>query len=441
MGIGKDVVDNAADKAKQAAKNVAKEYAKKIGGLLLKNPYFWIVVAILFIEIVIVGTFAEIESNAGNDTDDYLTGSSDEQWEQFIRFIAYMEGGNTIYKNSKGQDCYMVINDTLVGLDMTFGGYRGYFQELGYDTSEGALIPVEDAVQKREEDIENKYYNYIDSHTSEYSLTQYQKFALTSRAFNHGSEGALYTAYGNENFMDAYKNYWKQSRDDKFKKTKEPDLNHKLYTRAMNKTVSGVINGVYYPYLEGLDRRRQAEFRLFQCGWYYWAGCMDEQFIEESYGGSGGAESGAAGDPPRHLERIRAHRTHPRSGLPPGDHLGRVQRKSQPLCQPAAFPRRAKGRQGGHTAHELPGMAARLFRHPEGGRFGGAAQFPLRRRRDRILHQPGRGGRAHLRTGVHRPRGGDRRAHHAGPPPHLPGHGQVPQLCRGLRRAVRQLRL
>ena len=290
MGIGKDVVDNAADKAKQAAKNVAKEYAKKIGGLLLKNPYFWIVVAILFIEIVIVGTFAEIESNAGNDTDDYLTGSSDEQWEQFIRFIAYMEGGNTIYKNSKGQDCYMVINDTLVGLDMTFGGYRGYFQELGYDTSEGALIPVEDAVQKREEDIENKYYNYIDSHTSEYSLTQYQKFALTSRAFNHGSEGALYTAYGNENFMDAYKNYWKQSRDDKFKKTKEPDLNHKLYTRAMNKTVSGVINGVYYPYLEGLDRRRQAEFRLFQCGWYYWAGCMDEQFIEESYGGSGGAE-------------------------------------------------------------------------------------------------------------------------------------------------------
>ena len=68
MGIGKDVVDNAADKAKQAAKNVAKEYAKKIGGLLLKNPYFWIVVAILFIVIVIVGTFAEIEASSVSDT-------------------------------------------------------------------------------------------------------------------------------------------------------------------------------------------------------------------------------------------------------------------------------------------------------------------------------------------------------------------------------------
>ena len=42
-GAGKEVADAAKDKAKQAAKNIGKEIGKKIAGMILKNPYFWMV--------------------------------------------------------------------------------------------------------------------------------------------------------------------------------------------------------------------------------------------------------------------------------------------------------------------------------------------------------------------------------------------------------------
>ena len=37
----------------------------------------------------------------------------------------------------------------------------------------------------------------------------------------------------------------------------------------------------------------------------------------------------------------------------------------QPLRQPAAEPGHRQGRQSRHPAHELPGMAAHLLRHPQ----------------------------------------------------------------------------
>ena len=81
----------------------------------------------------------------------------------------------------------------------------------------------------------------------------------------------------------------------------------------------------------------------------------------------------------------------------------------QPLRQPAPEPGHRQGRQGRHPAHELPGVAAHLLRHPQdrGGR--GADELPLHRRGDRVLPQALRGRRPGLRPRVHRPGGGHRR--------------------------------
>lgn len=229
-----------------------------------------------------------------------MQGTSDEQWEQLVRFIRCMEGGDDkVYKNSRGEDCYMVLADggissAVIGVDMTVHGE--YFRSLGYSTSIGSLIPKDLAVAKFEEELRGNY-DYASSKFSAegLNLTQYQLFAFTSRAFNCGDWGSF--NYCEESPQSCIKNYWKQSRDDKFKKTKEPDYSNGLYTKCMHRpTTSGST------YLAGLELRRKAEYRLFQCGWYKWYDMMDEQFIEESsYAG------GDAGDILATAERIHKY--------------------------------------------------------------------------------------------------------------------------------------
>lgn len=259
---------------------------------LVRQPWVWAIAGgvILFFSLILLLTMAGAgSSSADNDTSDMYSssgGTSDDQWEQLIRYIGNMEGGKETYKNSKGEECYKVIFDAaagnpgIVGLDFVAGGYGSYFSGLGYDISVGALIPVDVVNVKKAETIKEGIYKEVEGYCTGLNLTQYQLFALTSRAFNHGSYGAINTAYTSESFIDAYKNYWNQSRDDKFKKSNQADLTHKLYSRAMNGSTKS--NGVYY---SGLERRRESEFRLFQCGWYHtdtsWcAAAMDEQFIE-----------------------------------------------------------------------------------------------------------------------------------------------------------------
>ena len=96
-GVGKEVADAAKDKAKQIVKNNAKSIGKKIAGFLLKNPYFWMVAGVMFIIIIVVGTFIDIDEQAEDPTDGMYS-TSDDQWEQLIRFIGCMEGGTTRYK-------------------------------------------------------------------------------------------------------------------------------------------------------------------------------------------------------------------------------------------------------------------------------------------------------------------------------------------------------
>ena len=65
------------------------------------NPYFWLVIAIIFIILIIFFSVAAVINGdlSSSSDSDYYGASSDEQWEQLIKFIAYMEGGNEIYKN------------------------------------------------------------------------------------------------------------------------------------------------------------------------------------------------------------------------------------------------------------------------------------------------------------------------------------------------------
>lgn len=90
-GVGKEVADAAKDKAKQAAKNIGKEIGKKIAGMILKNPYFWMVVGIMFIIIIVVGTFIDIDS--GDDAYSDYYGEGTDWWWPIGSFETTTEGG------------------------------------------------------------------------------------------------------------------------------------------------------------------------------------------------------------------------------------------------------------------------------------------------------------------------------------------------------------
>ena len=65
------------NKAKEQLKKGIKNFANKILKALLTNPWFWLVCAVFFILIIVVGTFIDIDS--GNDelyySDGYEEGS------------------------------------------------------------------------------------------------------------------------------------------------------------------------------------------------------------------------------------------------------------------------------------------------------------------------------------------------------------------------------
>lgn len=109
----------------------------------------------------------------------------------------------------------------------------------------------------------NELYNNIVSVTTGLNLTEYQLIAMTSRAYNCGVNGATYTRNG-KTFKEAYSEYWNQEEDDLYEaKNKDADFNHKLYTTYMNEPTTS--EGEYLP---GLERRRKAEWTLFQTGYF-----------------------------------------------------------------------------------------------------------------------------------------------------------------------------
>lgn len=69
-GIGKEIADFAKNKAKKMG-NAVKNKIKKIAIMLLQNPFFWLVTVTLFIIMIVVGTFIDIDSQAASVSETY----------------------------------------------------------------------------------------------------------------------------------------------------------------------------------------------------------------------------------------------------------------------------------------------------------------------------------------------------------------------------------
>lgn len=163
---------------------------------------------------------------------------------------------------------YIIYNDGYghatvgYGIDIINGGFKAVFQQAGYSISIGGKVD-KDFVDSLEEQEINSNIQSIKSITSGLNLTEYQIHALVSRAYNCGISGATGIRDG-KTFVQAYKSYWNQERDDLFKeKNSNANFNHKLYTTYMSKPVTA--DGAYSA---GLERRRKSEWILFQTGYY-----------------------------------------------------------------------------------------------------------------------------------------------------------------------------
>lgn len=222
------------------------------------------------------------------ESEKFTPSTSTSSLDQFVRYLHSWEGGGKKTKNAKGEECYTVQSDgskngSAVGYGVDIATHGAKLRALGYDTSIGSLIPVEvvDAIEK--EEIEGKM-NSVRKNTAGLNLTEYQIYALVSRAYNCGVHGALGVKRGNPslNFSDSYKKYWNQKNDDKYNGT--TDFSHKLYTQYMSMPVTSGGD-----YLKGLENRRKSEWSLFQTGYFGYdikngSGHGIDEYYVEGYG-------------------------------------------------------------------------------------------------------------------------------------------------------------
>lgn len=176
-----------------------------------------------------------------------------------VDFIYFWEGSSPL---SADGTKYQVMIDTIAGtravghgIDLDAGGYASVFEAAGYSTTVGSYIDKDfcDALSLKE--INTTFREPVIARTAGLNLTDFQIDALTSRAYNMGSEGALGSMYTSMDFATAYKTYWKNG-DLK----SSVDFNHPLYTNYMQYVTNGGV--------AGLIRRRKAEWRIFQTGNY-----------------------------------------------------------------------------------------------------------------------------------------------------------------------------
>ena len=166
------------------------------------------------------------------------------------------------------------------GIDIFNSGFKDEFLAEGYtveqlkDTSGKVSVPVE-FVDSLEERVLQNNVNYITNQTSSLNLEKYQIYALVSRAYNCGLGGAL-DGYTGINFVQAYQQYYNEETDS-LKGQNHGDFKNNLYTEFMSSPT--ISNGEV---LQGLIRRRESEWTLFQTGYFdtldEW--CTNKSIIE-----------------------------------------------------------------------------------------------------------------------------------------------------------------
>lgn len=255
--------------AKNAAKNVADGYLKKIK--LYAEIAAGVIVGFLLLMSTIGGGNQDVNAETTSNADgmNYISSSS---WNDFLKYLHMAEGGGQVYKNSEDVDCYKVTNGA-VGYGVDIATHKATLTALGYEISEGALIPIVDVDQIEKSVVEARYNDIKNLASSNgIDLTQYQIFALISRTYNYGFAGGTGQATSSFiypstlTFVEAYKQYYANiNNDDFYGDYTKTDFNNGLYTQYM--TYLKYLNGTYP---EGWVTRRQSEWCLFQTGYYGW---------------------------------------------------------------------------------------------------------------------------------------------------------------------------
>lgn len=195
-------------------------------------------------------------------------------FEQFIRYLHSWEGGGTIYKDAQGVDCYKVQSDggggSAVGYGIDISTHGNRLRQLGYDTSIGALIPVEIVDEIEKEQIQ-MLQERVKSITSGLNLTEYQIYALMSRCYNYGVTGGLKQATSqfkypsSETFVTAYNKYYTNiNNEDYYMDYTKTDFSNQLFTQYMM-WLDYASSGTHP---SGWEYRRKSEWSLFQTGYY-----------------------------------------------------------------------------------------------------------------------------------------------------------------------------
>lgn len=159
-------------------------------------------------------------------------------------YIHYFEGTPKQTQDGK----YIVFDDGKENLTVGWGIYikaqANRFAARGIDVSTLKLGSTIDKtiVDSIEDEIIEEYRNYVIETTQGLGLEEYQIDALTSRVYNCGESGGM------SGFVQAYTKYGN---------TQE------LYDNLLNKPVTS--KGEYMP---GLEKRRKAEWELFNTGYY-----------------------------------------------------------------------------------------------------------------------------------------------------------------------------
>lgn len=204
---------------------------------------------------------AELDFSA-YDTSDYGSVASGSGFDLFIKWLHTYEGGR---KTEDGK-FYIVESDgsatgLAVGHGVDINTHKAELIAAGYSIKKGSKIPV-DIVDAIEEKEVNEKIKAVKARTKGLDLTEYQIYALVSRAYNCGVAGAFSSRNG-LTFKQTYNKYWKQDRDDKYNQKGEVNYNHNLYSNYMNTptTSQGQV-------LSGLIERRKSEWLLFQTGYF-----------------------------------------------------------------------------------------------------------------------------------------------------------------------------
>ena len=196
---------------------------------------------------------------------------------QLIKFIHDFEVGPISPAMNAQKTEYVIINDGVdnptVGYGVLIynnkgqkGAYTDLFLDAGYkeeylkNMDGTSTLPIE-LVDKISSKILDNTIKNVNKQISTYNLelTGYQKNALYSMAYNFDS-----TVPDFDEFAQLYKKHWSVKKDDKYEdKEKKADLNHKLYTEFFARYCHANSQ-----VLDGLVRRRKAEWTLFQTGYY-----------------------------------------------------------------------------------------------------------------------------------------------------------------------------